>query len=82
MTIDLGSQYPIDSIVVYNRAQCCSGRMLGAVIEILPAVSPDLVAWKSDPFADKEGKTAYQVTGSTGITTYTATMPSTILTAV
>lgn len=81
MTIDLGSQYPIDSIVVYNRAECCSGRMLGGVIEILASTSPDLVAWKSDPFADKTGKTTYQATGSTGITTYTATLPSPTLTA-
>jgi hypothetical protein len=78
MMVDLGSSQKIDSIVVYNRGDCCSGRMLGVICEILDSAKN--VIWASDPFADKSGKTTFLPGADvTGITTYTMTPPSTLV---
>jgi hypothetical protein len=75
MMIDLGSSQVIDSVIVYNRTDCCSGRTLGAVIEILD--SSKTVVYTSDPFADKNGSTTFlPVADITGIKTYTMNPPS------
>lgn len=76
MTVDLASDMGIDSIKVTNRADCCSGRIIGAKVEILD--STNKVIYTSDAFKGKNGETA-PTTGAemTGFTTYTMTPPGT-----
>lgn len=57
LKIDLGSVQRIDSIVVYNRFDCCHDRILGAYMEISDGAG--LAIWKSDPFTDANGFKIY-----------------------
>lgn len=74
MQINLGSMQSIDSIKVTNRADCCSGRVIGAKIIILNASG--VVVFTSDAFLGKTGQTA-PTEGMDGFSVYTITPPCT-----
>lgn len=74
MLIDLGSVVPITEIVVYNRADCCSGRIAGSVLSILDV--SETIIWTSDVFTNQSGLVTNQ-NDTSGYATYTVRPPST-----
>ena len=77
LSIDLGSDVSIDSIKVINRKDCCSGRIIGAKLEVTD--SANKVIYTSEAFKGKTGQTA-PVEGMDGFAVYTVTLPSTVVT--
>lgn len=64
MTIDLGSDQKIDSIKVFNRKDCCQGRLLGSTVEIHD--SGHTLMWSSAPFRSRDGKVTPDESNGTG----------------
>jgi hypothetical protein len=77
MTIDLGSEYEIDTIKVHNRKDCCQGRILGSTLEILD--SSNKLLWSSEPFKNKNGKITPDEGSGDAYMVYEAHPPSPIL---
>lgn len=53
MEVDLGAEVSISQLVVHNRKDCCTGRVVGAQLEILN--KDRRVLWRSMPIKDKAG---------------------------
>ena len=77
MTIDLGTDQPITSIKVYNRQDCCSGRIIGAVLQI--SNSSGQTVYTSDAFQGNAGQIV-PTTGMEGFAVYTMRPPSSTVT--
>lgn len=77
MIIDLGAVVPVSKIVVFSRADCCSGRMAGSSVSVLDGAKN--VVWKSDTLTNTNGLTTDQEDAS-GYPTYTMFPPSTTVT--
>jgi hypothetical protein len=73
MMVDLGSEVKIDSIKIWNRPDCCTGRVIGAKVDIMDASKA--VKYTSDAFKGKAGETKIQM--DNGYMVYTLTPPST-----
>jgi uncharacterized protein involved in copper resistance len=74
LSIDLGGTQNIERIEVYNRADCCSGRTIGARVELLNAYKD--IVWTSDAFKGARGETQPEESHG-GFGVYTITPPST-----
>jgi hypothetical protein len=78
LQVDLGAFFNITQIKVFNRKDCCSGRIVGAKLEICGS-DPSVPIWTSDTFKGLNGETGYTDEGN-GWYTYSVTLPSTVVT--
>jgi hypothetical protein len=76
MTVDLGSTYVIDQIIIRSRRDCCSGRVIGSKVEIRD--SAQNVIFTSNILKGKDGQTEL-TEGMVAFPVYTITPPSSVV---
>ena len=71
ITLDLGSSKTVDEIVIVNRTDCCSDRIVGCELQLLDSSVKVLKRWAfkdvSDPTSALKGAPRYRVGASTGM---------------
>lgn len=67
-TIDLGAVFPISTIEITNRIDCCKGRIAGSYVEILDANQNSI--YKSDALKATDGTATYEENPATGFSKY------------
>lgn len=76
MTVDLGSNLQIDKIILTNRQECCTGRLIGSKIQVINDASN--IVYTSDVLKGTAGQSTYSLQGG-GFPVYTLLPPSTTI---
>ena len=77
LRIDLGAEYPIQEVQVFNAVGTVSGRLIGSVIKIKNAA--EAVVFTSDPFKDTGGGITPRDRADVGYYSYSVKPPATTL---
>ena len=77
VVIDLGASGPIVNIIVYNRQDSGTDRILGSVLSVLD--NNGNVVWASNPFQNANGVNVYSNNVTNGYLYYMASLPSPVV---